>query len=52
MCSSDLKEIVWKQDYNDPYADQLLQEYMGQAATVDEYGYHHACKVSNKPDLS
>lgn len=47
-----VKEIVWKQDYNDPYADQLLQEYMGQAATVDEYGYHHACKVSNKPDLS
>ena len=41
-----VKEIVWKQDYNDPYADQLLQEYMGTPTTQDEYGYYHACKPS------
>ena len=40
-----VREIVWKNDYNDPYANELLQEYMNNSIWQDPYGYYHAQKI-------
>ena len=47
-----VQEIVWKNNYDDEYAKQLLKEYTNSDITVDEYGYYHIAKevVSEQED--
>lgn len=40
-----VQEIIWKNNYDDEYATELLREYTHSEITTDENGYYHAACV-------